>query len=142
MSSISQRRKAREFLVQALYQWKMSDAPSADIIAEFLVEHPAKKFDVQYFQEVLCGVINHRKDLDDHIALHTNRAINELDPIELSILRLATFELIFKLEIPYRVVINEAVDQAKRFGATDGYKFVNGVVDKLAQQIRSIECRQ
>lgn len=142
MSALSLRRKARQLLVQALYQWQMSDTPSNEIIAQFLVDNSPTKFDVNYFQEVLCGVINEKIQLDEHLKPFTRRELKDLDPVELAILRLATYELLFKLDIPYRVVINEAVEQAKRYGATDGHKYVNGVIDKLAQKIREIECKK
>ena len=141
MTSPFLRRKARNYAVQALYQWQMLQAPVNEIIAEFLADHSPKKFDVTYFQEILEGAITHLAAVDEILQPHTKRALNDLDPTELAILRLATFELLFKIDVPYRVIINEAVELAKRFGATDGHKFVNGVLDKLAQQAREVEAQ-
>lgn len=142
MTSPYLRRKSREYLVQALYQWQIANAPTQDILAEFMVDHSPKKFDVAYFQELFQGIIQSLATLDENLIKHIDRRIEEVDPVELSILRLATYELLFRIDIPYRVVINEAIEQTKRFGATDAHKFVNGVLDKLAQEIRSDELNQ
>lgn len=139
MSSLKLRKKARRFLVQAIYQWQLSGAPVDDIAAQFLADNDPEKFDLPYFQELLFGIINHVQKLDDALVPFIHRELKTLDPVELAILRVAIYELMFKLDIPYRVVINEAVEQAKRFGATDGHKFVNGVLDKVAQNIRKTE---
>ena len=141
MSTIKFRRKAREYLVKAIYQWQIADDPVNDIIAQFLVDYRPEKYDTEFFQEVLRGVITHYAELDNYLVPQMNRAIAELDPVELAILRLAVFELVYKIEVPYRVVINEAVEQCKRYGATDGHKFVNGVLDKVAQQVRELEVK-
>jgi N utilization substance protein B len=140
MTSPFLRRKARQYAVQGLYQWQMTEAPIEEIIAEFIADNSPKKFDVTYFQEILYGVIIQLARVDESLQPHAkDRTLKSLDPIELAILRLATFELLFKLDVPYRVIINEAVELAKRFGATDGHKFVNGVLDHLAQDLRSVE---
>ncbi|MFI4955275.1 MAG: transcription antitermination factor NusB [Gammaproteobacteria bacterium] len=139
MSKIKLRRKAREYLVKAIYQWQMTDDPSNEIIAQFLIDYKPEKYDTEFFQEVLRGVIEHRAELDSQLVPYMNRTVAEMDPVELAILRLAVFELIYKIDVPYRVVINEAVEQCKRYGATDGHKFVNGVLDKVAQQVRQVE---
>jgi N utilization substance protein B len=139
MSIRNQRHKSRQLLVQALYQWQIAQAPINEIIAEFLADNDEKKFDTDYFQEVLHGVNENVAELDECLNPFTKRPLKDLDPVELAILRLATFELVYKLEIPYRVVINEAIELAKRYGATDGHKFVNGVLDKTAQKIREVE---
>ena len=140
MTSPFLRRKARQYAVQGLYQWQMTEAPINEIIDEFMADNSPKKFDVTYFQEILHGVITQLDSVDKTLEPHAKeRTLKSLDPIELAILRLATFELLFKLDVPYRVIINEAVELAKRFGATDGYKFVNGVLNHLAQQTRAVE---
>jgi len=139
MNARNKRHKARQLLVQALYQWEVAQAPIAEILAEFLTDNDAKKFDAEYFQEALLGINENIVELDECFNPFTKRPIKELDPVELSILRLATFELVYKLEVPYRVVINEAIELAKRYGATEGHKFVNGVLDKTAQKIREVE---
>jgi N utilization substance protein B len=142
MSIRNQRHKARQLLVQALYQWQVAQAPIDEIITEFLIDNDDKKFDTEYFQEAMRGVSVNVHELDECLTPFTKRPLKDMDPVELAILRLAAFELIYKLEIPYRVVINEAIEQAKRYGATDGHKFVNGVLDKAAQQIRAVEFKK
>lgn len=141
MASIKLRRKAREYLVKAIYQWQIADDPINEILAQFLIDYKPEKYDTEFFQEVLRGVIENHSELDNHLAKHMNRTVKEMDPVELAILRLAVFELIYKIDVPYRVVINEAIDQCKRYGATDGHKFVNGVLDKVAQQVREVEVK-
>lgn len=139
MTTIKLRRKAREYLVKAIYQWQITTDPAHEIIAQFLVDYKPEKYDTEFFQEVLRGVIQHHPGLDEYLAPHMKRTIVEMDPVELAILRLATYELVYKLDVPYRVVINEAVEQCKRYGATEGHKFVNGVLDKVAQHVRQAE---
>ncbi len=141
MSTLKLRRKARQFLVQAIYQWQVSHATYVDIAAQFLADNDNAKFDVEYFEEILEGVMAKVAELDAALKPVIHRDLKTLDPVELAILRLAVYELTFRLDIPYRVVINEAIDQAKRFGATDGHKFVNGVLDKVAQSIRKTEIK-
>jgi N utilization substance protein B len=97
------------------------------------------RFDIELFSQLLRGVVDHNQALVETISPHLERDINELSPIEFSILLLGAFELVHHPEVPYRVVINEAVELAKTFGGTDGHKFVNGVLDKLAAQVRAIE---
>lgn len=97
--------------------------------------------DDAYFRELLNGVIDLRGELDDLIAPCLDRPMADLDPVELAILRLSTYELKQRVDVPYRVVINEGIELAKTFGATDGHKFVNGVLDKLAPRLRGAELR-
>jgi N utilization substance protein B len=98
--------------------------------------------DFEYFHEILHGVPRELTSLDKIISPLLDRNTEELTPVELSILRLATYEMIHRIDVPYKVVINEAVELAKSFGATDGHKYVNGVVDKIAQQVRTVEVKQ
>ncbi|MGD2117281.1 MAG: transcription antitermination factor NusB [Chromatiales bacterium] len=133
------RSKARAFALQAVYQWQMSDNQINDIINQFLLENDSKSFESKYFQDLLRGVVTNLDDLDALLQPLIDRQIEQVDPVERAVLRLGAYELKFHPEIPYRVVINEAVELAKTYGAEKGHKYVNGVIDKLAQSLRSIE---
>jgi N utilization substance protein B len=135
---IAHRKKARSFLVQALYQWQISDYPLNDIEAQYRADNTGK-VDWAYFHEVFSGIAGATEALDSTFAGFLDRDIQKLNPIELSILRIGAYELTKRIDIPYRVVINECVDLAKKFGATESHKYVNGVLDKLARQQRSVE---
>ncbi len=133
------RRRARRALVQAVYQWQMSDADTAAIETEFLEGEALKKADVEFFRELLRGVLLGSDALDTLLEPVLDRGISALDKVELAVLRLGAYELANRIDVPYRVVIDEYVEQTKTFGAEDGYKFVNGVLDKLAQTLRAVE---
>jgi N utilization substance protein B len=133
------RSKAREFAVQAVYQWQVSGNDIQDIIGQFLQEKNQKYFETDYFQDLLRGVITGIDKLDDLLKPYIDRDIEQVDLVERAILRLAAYELSQHPEIPYRVVINEAVELAKLYGAEQGHKYVNGVIDKLSQKVRAIE---
>ncbi|MCK4742688.1 MAG: transcription antitermination factor NusB [Sulfuriflexus sp.] len=135
------RTKARRNVVQALYQWQLSGGNLADIQAQFLSEYDMKKVDVEYFKELFRQVPLHLHELDDHLLPFLDRPVDEVDPVERAVLRLATYELEFCLDVPYRVVINESVELAKRFGAEHGHKYVNGVVDQVAKKLRAVEMK-
>ncbi len=141
-ASPAARRKARSYALQAIYQWHMAGADLAKIEAEFRVDNDMSKVDLEYFHDILHGVPRELSSLDKIIGPQLDRSADELTPVELSILRLATFEMAHRIDVPYKVVINEAVELAKSFGATDGHKYVNGVVDKIAQQVRTVEVQQ
>jgi N utilization substance protein B len=141
-ASPAARRKARSFALQAIYQWHMAGADLAKIEAEFRADNDMSNVDFEYFHEILHGVPRELSSLDKVITPLLDRNTEELTPVELSILRLATYEMIHRIDVPYKVVINEAVELAKSFGATDGHKYVNGVVDKIAQQVRTVEVKQ
>ena len=133
------RSKARNCAVQALYEWQISGNNVQEIFKQFLVERNTSKFDTEYFKDLLFGVTENVVQLDGELQPHLDRPIEEVDPVERAVLRLGAFELVHKLDIPYRVVINEAVEVAKLFGADQGHKYVNGVLDKLAQSARAAE---
>ncbi len=133
------RRKSREFVVQGLYQWALAAGDVTDIEKQLREEKSFANVDEQHFSVLLRGVIAQAAALDALLQPHLDRPIIELSPVEHAILRLAAFEMQHHPEIPYRVVINEAVELAKSFGGTDGHKFVNGVLDKLAAQVRAAE---
>lgn len=136
------RRKARHYLVQALYQWQLAGADLAQIEAEFRTDHDMKKVDVEYFHSILHGVPKEKSTIDGKLAPLLDRRIDEMTPVELAILRLSAYEMLYRIDVPYKVVINEGVELAKTFGATDGHKFINGVLDKLAQRERTVELRK
>ncbi len=135
------RSKAREFAVQAVYQWQMSGNELADILHQFAEDKKPKTYEADYFQDLLRGVVTNLSELDEMLAPLVDREVEKIDPVERAILRLGAYELQHHMEIPYRVVINEAVEMAKLFGAEQGHKYVNGVIDKLAQKVRAIEVK-
>jgi N utilization substance protein B len=135
---LAQRRKARTLIVQALYQWYISKSDPLEIEAQFH-EQNGGKIDWEYFSEVFLEIPKQQEALDKHISPLLDRELNSLDPVERALLYLGTFELANRIDIPYRVVINECVELAKTFGATDGHKYINGVLDKLAKNLRSVE---
>ena len=135
---LAQRRKARTLIVQALYQWYVSKSDPLEIEAQFH-EQNGGKIDWEYFSEVFLEIPKQQEALDKHISPLLDRELNSLDPVERALLYLGTFELANRIDIPYRVVINECVELAKTFGATDGHKYINGVLDKLAKNLRSVE---
>ena len=135
---IAHRKKARSLLVQALYQWQISDYPVNDIEAQYRTDNVGK-IDWDYFHELFVGIASSVQDLDSSLAPLLDREISQLNPIELAILRLGAYELSQRIDIPYRVAINESVELAKKYGATDSHKYVNGVLDKLARHSRSVE---
>jgi|SRR5690554_2695090 len=135
------RRKARHYAVQALYQWQLAGADLITIEAEFRADNDMSKVDGEYFHDVLHGIPREKKSLDDKISPLLDRRLDEMTPVELAIVRLGAYEMIYRIDVPYKVVINEAIELTKKFGATDGHKFINGVLDKLAQRERQVEIR-
>lgn len=130
---------ARHKAVQALYQWQVSRQDMNEIDAQFSEEQDMRKVDIAYFQELLHQVPKRLEELDAQIAPALDRTLAEVDPVERAILRIGTYELQFRPEIPYRVVINEAIESAKTFGGEQGHKYVNSVLDKLARKLRKTE---
>jgi N utilization substance protein B len=135
----SSRRRSRELAVQGLYQWQLTGKDPALIAAELAEAEDFAKSDVDYFRTLLNGAITNAPALEAEVTPFLDRAFRELSPVERGILLLGGYELMRELEVPYRVVINEAVELAKVYGGTDGHKFVNGVLDKLAGRLRRIE---
>jgi transcription antitermination protein NusB len=133
------RRRSREFALQGLYQWQIAGGDAAAIGRQLGEAKGFEKVDADYFSTLLAGTIAAAPELERAIAPHLDRDYARLSPVERSILLLAGYELAHRPEVPYRAVINEAVELAKSYGGTDGYKFVNGVLDKLAAQLRSAE---
>lgn len=135
----SARRRAREFALQGIYQWLLSDNEAGLIDAQMRGMEGFKKADTAHYDTLLHGCIDEAALLDAMIAPHVDRKTAELSPVEHGILLLGAYELSHFQDIPYRVVINEAVELAKTFGGTDGFKYVNGVLDKVAFDQRAVE---
>ncbi len=135
----SPRRKARELAVQATYSWQVSQNPLKDIEVNFIAENSKRRFDIEYFQLLLRGVIGNVSDIDAVISPYVDRPLDDIDQVEKAILRVAVFELKDCTDVPYRVVINEAIELAKAFAADDSHKFINGVLDKTVKIVRPQE---
>ena len=136
---IKKRKHARDKAMQALYQWQMSGEDLDWIRDMYLEEQGVASGDEEYFLELLYQVPNNLEAIERAFHAHVEGREDHLDPIETSILRIATYELMFRLEIPYRAIINEAVNLARSYGADDGHKFVNGVLDPVARDLRPVE---
>ncbi len=134
------RKKARKLALQALYQWQMAGSSLVSVEAEFCEDNDMRKVDKEYFSELLHRIPMQISRLDKLVTPFLDRPLQELTPIELIILRIGAFELAERKDVPYRVIINEGVNLAKAFGATDGHKYVNGILDKLAHNLRESEC--
>lgn len=137
----SARRKARHYAMQAMYQWHMTKYPLNEIEAQFRTDYEQefKKVDVAFFHELVHEIPANLTELEEAFTPFLDRDFTELDPIELALLRLGTYELLKRIDIPFKVAINETVTLAKKFGATDGHKYINGVLDKVAQKARAVE---
>jgi transcription antitermination protein NusB len=135
----SARRRAREFALQGIYHWLVNADDPGMIDAHMRGVTGFNRADKAHFDAVLHGVIQHADALRGEFAPHLDRKVSELSPVEHGVLLLGTYELAHHLDVPYRVVINEAVEVAKDYGGTDGFKFVNGVLDKVAAKLRAAE---
>ncbi len=139
-SQIRKRRtRARKLVMQALYQWQISQIEMKEIIAQFLAIHMKENIDKEYFMSILQNIIQQQTELDALIIKHAKRPLKEINPVELSILRLTGYELKNCLEIPYKVAINEALELAKDFATDDAKNFINGVLDPLSKELRQTE---
>jgi len=133
------RSKARRLAMQAVYQWQMNALDAADLIAQYLADEDNRNADAEYFGTLLRGVVHGHVVLDELLAPTLARPLDEVDPVERAVLRVAAFELQQCLDVPYRVVLNEAVALTKKFGAEQGHTFVNAALDKLARNLRAVE---
>jgi N utilization substance protein B len=133
------RHRAREFALQGLYQWLLNNEPASTVVNHIRAAHGFDKADSEYFTELLNGAIAQSVELRETLTPTVDRPIAELSPIEHAVLLMGAWELKNKIEIPYRVVINEAVELTKSFGGIDGHKYVNGVLDRLAGKLRPDE---
>lgn len=125
--------------MQALYQWQLTGQSAADIEAQFFREENMRTTDIGFFQELLHAIPDKLQTLDAQLVPLLDRPIDRVDPVERAILRIGTFELNFRPDIPWRVIINEAVELAKGFGAEQSHKYINGVLDKIARRTRAAE---
>lgn len=135
----STRRRSREFALQGIYQWLLAGGQGPEICAQLRLDKHFDQADDAYFERLLAGAIDAAAELDALIVPYLDRPIVELTPIERAIIMIATLELRDFVEVPYRVIVNEAIELAKDFGGTDGHRFVNGVLDKLGGQLRAAE---
>lgn len=135
------RGKARRFALQALYQMKLTGCGAAEVERQFLQDHEMKRVDTEYLHELLEGISTNNDALLVLIASKLDRKLDELDPVELAALLISSFELVHRIDIPYRVAINEGVELAKQFGAAESHKLVNSVLDEIARHCRQPEYR-
>jgi N utilization substance protein B len=130
----SHRRKARSLALQAIYQWQLTGDSAADIRNQFSEKITTKKVDLAYFHTLLDGVIAQADTIDQLFIPLLDRKIGDLDMVEIAVLRMAVYELLHRTEIPHKVVINEALELTKIFGSSEGYKYINGVLDTLVKK--------
>lgn len=136
--TVNPRRRARECAVQAIYSWQVSKNDLSDVEVSFMTDQDMKGVDKKYFRELLNGVGLNASEIDTKMEPYLNeRSLDELGLVERAILRIAIYELLKREDVPYKVVINEAIDLTKTFGAEDSHKFINGVLDKVAPTIRT-----
>jgi N utilization substance protein B len=136
------RKLARSFTLQGIYAWLVGGADVTLIAANLAEDEQFKRADEAYFRILLYGVLKEEDLLNSHIGRFIDRKLTELSPIERGILLIGAYELLYCPDVPMRVVINEGVELAKSFGGTDGHKYINGVLDKLAQDVRAVEVAQ
>ena len=142
MAKVLPRSHSRAAAVQALYQALVNGQESAADALEFVTAENSDKMDKKYFTILVDGVAKEIETLDAELAFAVDRNLSEIDPVESSVLRLAVYEFIHRPEIPYRVVLNEAVELAKSFGGEKGHKYVNGVLDKMGSKLRTAEYKE
>lgn len=135
------RGKSRRFAMQAIYQWQMTGDSITDIKQQFFEDNNFSLIDAEYFTELVSGVASSISELDPLLEKNMPRSVESVDPVERAILRLATYEFIHRIDVPYRVVLNEAVNITKEFCAENSHAFVNAVLDKVAKEIRHVEIK-
>ena len=135
------RTNARKAAVQALYQWQMAGQDLSEIERQFLEEERLKDAHKSYFIELFYGVPKNLDTIDQALSEFVDRPVDTIDPVERAILRIGVYELLHRLDMPYRVVLNEGINLAKYFGADGSHKYVNGILDKVAQQKRAVEIK-
>ncbi len=136
------RHKARELALQALYQWQVAGASITDIEAQFRARNDMERVDGGFFHELLIGIARQVSHLDETITPLLDRGFHQLDPVERATLRLGCYEMMVRTDVPYRVVINEGIELAKKYGAQDSHKYINGILDKLAATLRPLEVKE
>jgi len=135
----AQRTRARRLAMQALYQWDMSGNNLSDIEAQFVEEEGFEKADADYFNELLHKIPAMLDEVEEAFIPYLDRPVKEIDPVERAVLRMATYELLTRIDVPYKVIINEAVNLTKKFGAEQAHKYINGVLDQTARALRAVE---
>lgn len=135
------RRQARQTAMQALYQWEINKSDIALIENQFIQREHFQSVDAEYFKEILHGVVLEIDNIDSYIKRYIDRDITELDPVELTVARVAVYEFLKRPDVPYKVILNEALESAKKFGAQEGHKFINGILDKIAREVRRGEIK-
>ncbi|TKR29773.1 transcription antitermination factor NusB [Luteimonas gilva] len=133
------RSRARRRAMQAVYAWQISGGDVRQVIAQFAHEQAHEVADLEYFEDLVRGVLQHRSELDQALQQYLDRDVEQVDPIERAVLRIAAYEMKHRIDVPYRVIINEALETAKRFGSEHGHTYVNGVLDHAAAEWRAIE---
>ena len=133
------RGRARRRALQAIYAWQVAGGDAKQVIAQFAHEQAREIADLEYFEDLVRGTIGRVAQLDDALVPYLDREVAQVDPIERAALRIAAYELLHRPDVPYRVVLNEAIDSTKRFGSEHGHTYVNGVLDRAAAEWRSAE---
>ncbi len=132
MQDLQKRHWSRRFALQALYQWQIAQHSTEELLSQYLDDENWPKVDKDYFVELLSETINKNEQLIEELSRHSDTPIEQVDPIEKAILLFSTYELMHKPEVPVKVILSESVKLAKKFGSIEGYKFINGVLDKLS----------
>jgi len=133
------RTKSRQCAVQALYQWQMTGKDLNKIEQEFIIDERLKNAQNSYFKDLFHGVPKHLNKIDEVLTEFVDRPVEKIDPVERAILRVSSYELMNRIDIPYRVIINEGINLAKCFGADKSHRYINGILDKVAQKVRAVE---
>jgi len=133
------RSRARRRALQAVYAWQIAGGTAEQVIAQFAHEQARELADLAYFEDLMRGVLAHRAELDTALAAYLDREVEQVDAVERAALRIAAYELLHRPDVPYRVVLNEAIDSTKRFGSEHGHTYVNGVLDHAAAAWRAVE---
>jgi N utilization substance protein B len=138
-SQAALRTRARRLAMQALYQWDLSAGTLSEIEQQFLEDEDFSKADKDYFHELLHQVPAQLDKVEQAFTSYLDRPLSEIDPVERALLRMASYELMARIDVPYKVIINESVNLAKKFGAEQAYKYINGVLDQVARRLRAVE---
>lgn len=133
------RSQARRAAVQALYQWQVTGSNLSEIERQFVEEHGLDKADPELFHELLHEIPARLNEIDAALGVYLDRPIGDVDLVERAVLRIGAYELLYRLDVPFRVILNEAIRYAKEFGSVQGYRFVNGILDRVARQVRGHE---
>ncbi|MEN8763952.1 MAG: transcription antitermination factor NusB [Thiogranum sp.] len=133
------RTRARRLAMQALYQWDLSGSNLSEIEVQFLEDEDFSKADKDYFHELLHQVPARLDEVEQAFTSYLDRPLDEIDPVERAVLRMASYELMARIDVPYKIIINEAVNLTKKFGAEQAYKYINGVLDQVARRLRAVE---